>query len=174
MTTILRVVPFLTLLLFGSEASAFRIESPVFQDKGNLPAKYTCDGENVSPPLTWARPPQGTKSFALISDDPDAPTGTWVHWVLYDIPEGTNELREGIEKSEVLASGAKHGLTDFRQVGYGAPCPPPGKAHRYFFKIYALDQSLDLAPKATKAELLVAMNGHVLAHAESVGLYERR
>ena len=173
MTTILRVVPFLALLLFGSEAAAFRIESPVFQDKENLPAQYTCDGANISPPLAWTEAPQGTQSFALILEDPDAPAGTWVHWVLYDLPAGTTQLPEGIQSTETLADGSKHGVTDFRKADYGGPCPPPGNAHRYVFKLYALDQVLGLPPKVSKAELLVAMNGHVLAHAEVVGNYKR-
>ena len=173
MTIILRTVPFLVLLLFGSEAMAFRIQSPAFEDKGDLPAKYTCDGENISPPLAWTEAPQGTKSFALITDDPDSSSGTWVHWVLYDLPVETTQLQEGIQSTEILADGSKHGITDFRKADYGGPCPPPGNAHRYIFKLYALDQMLGLPPKASKAELLVAMNGHVLAHAEVVGNYKR-
>ena len=167
------VLLFLALFLLGGEAMAFRVESPAFQNKGKIPAKYTCDGQNISPPLTWKAVPAGAKSFVLISEDTDAPVGTWVHWVLYDIPSETQELSEGVEKAEALSTGAKHGLTDFREVGYGGPCPPAGKPHRYFFKMYALDQALNLPPKMSKAELLVAMNGHVLAHAELVGHYQR-
>lgn len=127
----------------------------------------------MSPPLVWADPPEGTQSFALISDDPDAPAGTWVHWVLYDLPGETRELQEGIPRTEILASGAKQGDGDSRKVGYDGPCPPAGKPHRYFFKVYALNGTPALPPKATKADLLVAMNGHVLAEAEVVGLYQR-
>jgi Raf kinase inhibitor-like YbhB/YbcL family protein len=163
----------LVAFLFGGEAMAFRIESPAFQSKEKIPQKYTCDGVDVSPPLVWADPPEGTKSFALISDDPDAPVGPWVHWVIYNLPTEERELQEGIPKLDSLPNGAKQGNTDFRRVGYGGPCPPPGKAHRYFFKLYALNTSLDLPPKATKADLLIAMNGHVLAQAELVGLYQR-
>ena len=152
---------------------AFRVESPAFEAKGKIPQKHTCDGADISPPLAWKEAPPGTKSFTLISDDPDAPAGTWVHWVIYDIPPDTGGLEEGIPKTEELANGAKQGMTDFRKVGYGGPCPPPGKAHRYFFKLYALDRALDLPPKATKADLLVAMNGHVLAQDELMGLYQR-
>lgn len=152
---------------------AFRIESSAFQPKEKIPVKYTCDGEDLSPPLAWFEPPPGTNSFALISDDPDAPVGTWVHWVLYNLPMDTRELEEGLPKSETLPNGALQGLTDFRTPGYGGPCPPAGKPHRYFFKLYALDTPLALAPKSTKADLLVAMNGHVLAQAELVGTYQR-
>ena len=152
---------------------AFRIGSPAFEDNGDLPAKYTCDGENISPPLVWTEAPQGAKSFALITDDPDSSSGTWVHWVLYDLPAETTQLQEGIQNTETLADGSKHGITDFRKADYGGPCPLPGNAHRYVFKLYALDQILNLPPKASKAELLVAMNGHVLAHAEVVGNYKR-
>lgn len=153
---------------------AFRIESPSFRAQETIPQKYTCDGEDLSPPLKWQEAPAGTKSFALISDDPDAPIGTWVHWVLYDLPAETSVLEEGMSKEEVLTSGAKQGMTDFRRIGYGGPCPPRGKPHRYFFKVYALDAVLNLPPKASKAELLMAMNDHILAHAELMGLYQRR
>ena len=163
----------LCFFLFGGEAMAFRIESPAFQSQAKIPKKYTCDGENVSPPLVWADPPAGTKSFALISDDPDAPVGNWVHWVVYDLPSEKGELPEGVPTTEILADGAKQGMTDFRRVGYGGPCPPPGKAHRYFFKLYALDTLLTLRPKATKAELLITMNSHILAQADLVALYQR-
>ena len=163
----------MTFLLFGGEAMAFRIESPVFQNQENIPAKYTCDGVDISPPLGWAASPEKTQSFALISDDPDAPIGTWVHWVVYNIPRETNGLTEGISKDETLPDGIRQGMTDFRRVGYGGPCPPRGKPHRYFFKLYALDSALDLPAKASKTDLLMAMNGHVLAQAELVGLYQR-
>ena len=152
---------------------AFRIESPAFQNKGKMPAKYTCDGENMSPTLAWEKAPANTKSFALISDDPDAPAGTWVHWVVYDLPAEVSALQEGISKGGTLPNGAQQGMTDSRSVGYDGPCPPRGKPHRYLFKIYALDSPLALPPKATKADLLVAMNGHVLAHAELAGTYQR-
>ena len=164
----------LTLFLGGSEALAFRIESPAFSSQETLPSKYTCDGENLSPPLLWKDPPEGTQSLALISEDPDAPAGTWIHWVLYNIPPEPQELQEGIKKIESLPNGAKQGLTDFRRVGYGGPCPPPGLAHHYFFKLYALSVLLNLPPQATKADLLMAMSGHVLAHAEVVGVYQRK
>ena len=172
--TLLRMAAVGALVFTAGNVWAFQIDSPAFKDQEKIPAKYTCDGEGISPPLVWTEIPKGTKSFALISDDPDAPAGTWVHWVLYDLPENNTQLQEGVEKSETLPMGAKQGMTDFKEVGYGPPCPPPGKSHRYFFKLYALNQPLSLPPKATKAELLVAMNGHVLAHAELAGLYEKQ
>lgn len=161
------------LLLLRGEALAFRIESPAFSTKEKIPATYTCDGQNISPPLQWEEVPEGTKSFVLISDDPDASDGTWVHWVLYGLSPETRKLEEGMSKAEALPSGGKQGVTDFRQVGYGGPCPPPGTPHRYSFKLYALNADLNLPPRATKADILLAMNGHVLAQAELVGLYQR-
>jgi len=164
----------LFLTLFGGEAMAFRIESPAFKPQEQIPEKYTCDGEDISPPLVWTDAPPGTQSLALISDDPDAPMGTWVHWVVYNLSAEPKGLDEGVPKTEDLVSGAKQGTTDFRRVGYGGPCPPPGKPHRYFFKLYALNTLLSLGPKASKTDLLVAMNGHVLAEVELVGLYQRK
>ena len=159
--------------LFGREAWAFRLESPAFKTDSPIPQKYTCEGNNISPPLAWFDPPEGTKSFVLISDDTDAPIGTWVHWVAYDFPAEVHELGEAVAKTEVLPDGTKQGKTDFLSVGYDGPCPPPGKPHHYFFKLYALNAGLDLPPKATKADVLVAMIGHVLAQADLAGLYER-
>lgn len=157
----------------GGDAMAFELKSSAFKAKDTIPTQYTCDGADKSPPLSWNAPPQGTKSLALIADDPDAPMGTWVHWVLYDLPADTKELPEGIPKKETLENGAKQGITDFRKVGYGGPCPPPGPAHRYFFKLYALDTKLNLPPRATKKDVEKAMQGHILANAELVGLYRR-
>ena len=151
----------------------FEIKSSAFQENGVIPKKYTCDGEDLSPPLEWKNPPAGTKSFALISDDPDAPVGTWVHWVLYDIPPDVAAFPEGVAADETLSNGAKQGLTDFRRVGYGGPCPPGGSYHRYYFKLYALNQKLNLPVKATKTQLLEAMQGHILAEAQLVGRYKR-
>ena len=120
------------------------ITSSAFSASQNIPKQYTCDGPDVSPQLSWKDAPAGTKSFALIVDDPDAPGGTWVHWVLFNLPGGAHELPEGVEKKEQLASGALQGRNDFRKIGYNGPCPPPGKPHRYLFKLYALDATLDL------------------------------
>jgi len=145
-----------------------------FAEGAPIPAKYTCDGTNVSPPLKWTGVPPAAKSLVLIGDDPDAPVGTWVHWVLYDLPSSVSELPEGVARSQYIPGGAKQGLNDFRHLGYGGPCPPPGKAHRYFFKLYALDTQLDLKPGATKQDVERAMENHVLAQGQLVGTYKRR
>jgi Raf kinase inhibitor-like YbhB/YbcL family protein len=150
-----------------------QLTSTAFGEGENIPKRYTADGENVSPPLRWSDPPEGTKAFALICDDPDAPRGTWVHWVLFNLPADQREVEEGVPAQEVLANGAKQGKNDFGKVGYGGPAPPPGKPHRYFFKLYALDTPLDLAPGATKGQLVAAMKGHVLAEGQLMGRYGR-
>jgi Raf kinase inhibitor-like YbhB/YbcL family protein len=150
-----------------------QITSAAFADGEPIPAKYTCDGNDVSPPLQWTNAPANTKSFALIADDPDAPAGTWVHWVLYDLPADSSALPENVAKTQNLTGNAKQGVNDFRRVGYGGPCPPPGKPHRYFFKIYALDTLLALKPGATKKDLLKAMEGHVLAEGVLIGIFSR-
>ena len=147
------------------------VQSTVFR-QGQIPSHYTCDGDDVSPPLAWSGVPEGAKSLALIADDPDAPNGTWVHWVLYNLPAEVSELPEDVRRDQELANGARQGINDFRRIGYGGPCPPDGR-HRYFFKLYALDTILDLHPGASKTQLLQAMQGHVLAEAEVVGTYER-
>lgn len=152
---------------------AMTLTSPAFPEGGEIPRKYTCDGADVSPALRWKDSPSETKSFALIADDPDAPVGTWVHWVLYDLPGETGELKEGIPAAETLDNGARQGSNDFRKVGYGGPCPPGGSAHRYFFKLYALDSKMNLKPRATKQQLLDAMKGHILAEAQLMGRYKR-
>jgi Raf kinase inhibitor-like YbhB/YbcL family protein len=152
---------------------ALELTSPAFDHGQYIPAKYTGDGENVSPPLEWSGAPEGTEEFALISDDPDAPGMTWVHWVVYGIPATATELPEAVPADKTLASGARHGMTDFGRIGYGGPAPPPGKDHRYFFKLYALDVRLDLGPGATKATLLGAMEGHVLDETQLMGKYRR-
>ena len=149
------------------------ITSSAFEDGGLIPAKYTCDGANISPPLQWQGVPEGTKSIALISDDPDAPMGTWVHWVLYNLPADTEELHENVPPDQTLPSGARQGVTDFGRVGYGGPCPPGG-THRYFFKIYALDTEIDLPAGAGKRELLNAIEGHILAQGQLIGKYKRQ
>jgi Raf kinase inhibitor-like YbhB/YbcL family protein len=149
------------------------LKSSAFQSGADIPRKHTCDGTDLSPPLRWENAPAGAKSLALITDDPDAPVGTWVHWVIYDLPAGSKELAEGIATSENLSSGAKQGINDFRKVGYGGPCPPPGPAHRYFFKLYALDVETKLKPRATKRQLLDAMKGRILAEAQLMGRYGR-
>ena len=151
-----------------------KISSAAFQDGQPIPPKYTCDGEDVSPPLSWDNPPSGTESFALICDDPDAPSGTWVHWVLYDISRASNELQEAIPASEEVLNGARQGKNDFKRIGYGGPCPPQGGAHRYYFKLYALDTLLKLRAGATKSDVESAMKGHIVGEGRIMGTYKRR
>ena len=155
-------------------AMNIQITSAAFSEGQPIPQKYTCQGSDISPPLQWANTPANTKSFALIADDPDAPMGTWVHWVLYDLPATATELAENTPKSPQLSGGAKQGLNSGLRLGYSGPCPPPGKPHRYFFKLYALDTLLDLKPSSTKKDLLKAMEGHVLAEGQLMGTYQRK
>jgi len=152
---------------------SFQIASTAFANGGMIPKKFTCDGPDVSPALNWTQAPAATQSFALIMDDPDAPVGTWVHWVLYNLPADTRELLEGVEAKEHLTNGAIQGRNDFRRIGYGGPCPPAGGAHRYYFKLYALDTKLTLKTGATKRELEHAMKDHILAESELMGRYGR-
>jgi Raf kinase inhibitor-like YbhB/YbcL family protein len=151
----------------------FELTSSAFAAGGSIPSRYTCDGEDISPPLAWTDPPQGTQSFALICDDPDAPVGTWVHWVLYNLPAETQTLPGAVPPDADLPGGGQHGENSWRRLGYGGPCPPSG-THRYFFKLYALDTVLDLAAGAGKKQLLRAMEGHILAQAELMGVYARK
>lgn len=162
-----------SVLITGGEVMALELKSSSFKEGGSIPPKYTCKGEDVSPPLSWDRVPDGTKSLALICDDPDAPFMTWVHWVVYNIPAGATRLGEAVPKEETLSDGTMQGLSDFRRIGYGGPCPPAGGPHRYYFKLYALGAKLDLKPGATKKELLKAMEGHVLQEAELMGKFKR-
>jgi len=161
------------LFIDGGAIMALELRSKAFKNGDFIPAKYTCKGEDVSPPLEWSNIPENTKSLALISDDPDAPMGTWVHWVLYDIPAYKRNLPEGLKKDKVLDDGSKQGMTDFGRVGYGGPCPPPGPVHRYFFKLYALDAKLNLNPGLTKKTLLNAIEGHVIEKTELLGKFKR-
>jgi len=149
------------------------LNSPDFSSGGSIPKQFTCDGADISPALAWNDPPGATQSFALIADDPDAPVGTWVHWVLFDLPANARALPQNIPKKEQLADGSRQGRNDFRKIGYGGPCPPPGRPHRYFFKLYALDTRLNLKPGATKKDVERAMQGHILAQGEWVGRYGR-
>jgi Raf kinase inhibitor-like YbhB/YbcL family protein len=151
-----------------------QLSSSAFKAGEPIPAKHTCDGQNVSPPLKWTATTANAKSLALIADDPDAPGGTWVHWVLFDLPPNVTELPEAIEKTQFIPGGAKQGLNDFRHLGYGGPCPPQGKPHRYFFKLYALDKELGLKAGASKKELEHAMEGHILGEASLMGTYKRK
>ena len=160
----------------GGNPVALKITAPAFSHKEEIPSKYTCDGEDISPALEWSEPPEGSKSIALIVDDPDAPDPaapkmTWVHWVLYNIPPSATGLPEGV-KSQDLPEGTKEGLNDWKRTGYGGPCPPIGR-HRYFHKLYALDVVLPDLGKPTKRELEKALEGHILAKVELIGTYKR-
>jgi Raf kinase inhibitor-like YbhB/YbcL family protein len=148
------------------------IKSPAFKEGDSIPAKYTCDNLDISPPLEWSDGPAGTKTFALICDDPDAPRGTWVHWVVYNLPGTLMGLPENLPKSETLPDMTRQGKTDFGSIGYGGPCPPSG-THRYYFKIYALDSVIDPKPGLTKSELLKAIEGHILDQGQLMGRYKR-
>ncbi|MEE9289157.1 MAG: YbhB/YbcL family Raf kinase inhibitor-like protein [Bacteroidota bacterium] len=147
-------------------------ESTAFQEGAMIPKKYTCDGPDVSPPLTWTSVPAETKSLALICDDPDAPMGTWVHWVLFNLPADTTELPESVPPQKTLESRAKQGTNDFGKIGYGGPCPPSG-THRYYFKLYALGTEVGLEAGITKKELLKAMEGHIIGEGQLMGRYKR-
>ena len=146
--------------------------SAAFEEGGQIPRKHTCDGADVSPALAWSSVPAGTMSFALICDDPDAPMGAWVHWVMFNLPGDLRAVPEGSAPMEKLDNGARQGVNDFGKLGYGGPCPPRG-THRYFFKLYAMDAELDLSGRVTKALLLKAMEGHILGEAHVMGKYKR-
>jgi Raf kinase inhibitor-like YbhB/YbcL family protein len=152
---------------------AIEVRSSAFEDGGVIPARYTCDGQGVTPPLSWDSVPNGTKSLALIADDPDAPRGTFVHWVVYDLPPDTRRLPEDVPGRQTLSGGAQQGVNGAGRIGYTGPCPPSG-THRYVFKIYALDRMLDLDGGATVERLSDAMEGHVLAEGQLMGTYRRR
>jgi len=152
---------------------AFSVSSPDFANGADIPKQFTCSGEDRSPAREWKDAPAGTKSFVLIVDDPDAPVGTWVHWVIFNIPGAAHSLHGGVEKKDQLADGVRQGQNDFRKVGYNGPCPPPGKAHRYSFKLYALQSELSLGAGATKGEVERAMEGRILGRAEWMGRYRR-
>jgi hypothetical protein len=156
----------------GGDKMKFVITSSAFSEGGMIPRQYSCDGPDVSPELFWEGVPEDTRSLALICDDPDAPVGTWVHWVLFNIPAGEKGLPAQIAPDATLSNGALHGTNDFRRLGYGGPCPPGG-THRYYFKLYALDTTLPLDAGATKAQVEAAMAGHILAHAQLMGKYKR-
>ncbi len=156
----------------GGMTMSLTITSAAFSPNGEIPSKYTCDGADISPPLAWSGAPSGTKSLALISDDPDAPGNTWVHWVAWNIPPDTTALPEGVQPVDRLPNGMRQGETSFRRIGYGGPCPPSG-THHYFFKLYALDTILDLPARALTPQLEKAMKGHVVAEALLIGLYSR-
>ncbi|HWX22464.1 MAG TPA: YbhB/YbcL family Raf kinase inhibitor-like protein [Candidatus Binatia bacterium] len=150
-----------------------QLTSTAFTEGAPIPAKYTCEGKDLSPPLKWSDVPAQAKCLVLIADDPDAPVGTWVHWVLFDLPATVSELPEGLPKTQYIPGGAKQGLNDFKRLGYGGPCPPPGKPHRYFFKLYALDALLELKPGTGKKEVERAMEKHILAQGQLMGTFKR-
>lgn len=150
----------------------FQLTSPAFDHKGLIPSKYTCKGEDVSPALNWNNPPADTLSYGLIMDDPDAPVGTWVHWVIYNIPSTRNMLPESVPSEWIMDGLGVNGTNSWKKAGYGGPCPPLG-SHRYFFRLYALSKILELGPGANKPELIKAMQGHILATAELMGVFSK-
>jgi len=155
----------------GANAMEMRLSSPTIRHGEPIPEKHSCDGEDVSPALAWEGVPEDAKSLALVVDDPDAPLGTWDHWIVFNIPPGVKGLKEGAGKGH-LPSQALHGRNSWKRNDWGGPCPPQGR-HRYYFKLFALDAMLELSPGASKAELLEAMDSHILARAELMGTYER-
>src|ERR1035437_3291824 len=157
----------------GGSAMSLAVTTTAFSPGGVIPKGYTCDGADTSPDLSWLGAPAGVQSFALIADDPDAPVGTWTHWLIWNFPVQSTGLPKGVPKGETLGDGTRQGRNDFRRIGYGGPCPPPGKSHRYFFKVYALDAKLDLRAGANRGELEQAMKMHVLAQGELIGKYGR-
>jgi len=157
----------------GGGAMSFSVTTKAFAPGGDIPRQYTCDGQDLSPALEWNGAPAATKSFALIADDPDAPVGTWTHWVLFDLPASADNLPESVPKTADLSGGGHQGRNDFGKTGYGGPCPPPGKPHRYFFKLYALDAPLNLKGGASRADVEKAMKGHVLGEAQVMGKFKR-
>jgi Raf kinase inhibitor-like YbhB/YbcL family protein len=182
------ILYFAILVIFSSTLSACTKEVPesqkevdmtislssiVFKDGNQIPIKYTCDGQDISPPLIWDEPPQKTQVLALIVDDPDAPGGVFTHWVLFNIPTNIRQLEEGVPAQERLQNGALQGKNDFGRIGYGGPCPPRGPEHRYRYTIYMLDAPLDLKPGASKKQLLDAMKEHIIAQGQLTGTYQR-
>lgn len=149
------------------------VSSSAFQEGDRIPTKYTCQGQDISPPLTWSQSPVETQSLALIMDDPDAPGGVFTHWILFNIPSNSQELPEAVPTQAQLPSGALQGKNDFGRIGYGGPCPPPGHPHRYQFTLYAMNQPLDLKVGASKKQVLDAMQGHILAQGQLTGTYQR-
>ncbi len=151
-----------------------KISSTAFQIDSTIPQQFTCQGEDISPALAWSGAPEGTECYALLLEDPDAPSGTYIHWVIYNIPATERGLSEDFPKRDKLPNGTRQGVNDFKQMGYGGPCPPPGKAHRYYFKLYALDAQINIPGEATRDQLLNAMHGHILAESETMGTYAKK
>jgi hypothetical protein len=176
------IIPLLTfaMLLFvgparmgGQQAATIELKTTSFAPGGFIPKRFTCEAADVSPALAWGDPPAGTRSFAIIEDDPDAPSGTFVHWLVYDLPAAYRRLPEAMSGNDQMADGGRQGTNDFSRTGYSGPCPPPGKPHRYFIRFYALDTKTNLHPAATRAELDAAMQGHILAQAALMGRFKR-
>lgn len=162
-------------LFLGTTADAagkLEVTSSAFEEGSSIPSDFTCDGEELSPPIQWVSAPVGTKGFAVVVSDPDAPSGNWVHWMIYDLSPELDQLPSGIPAEAVIPGGGFQGKNDFGKMGYGGPCPPQG-AHRYFFKVYALDKILHLEPGVSKEQLEQAMRGHILAEGSLMGRYER-
>jgi Raf kinase inhibitor-like YbhB/YbcL family protein len=157
----------------GGASTTFALTSPAFAAGAEIPRQYTCKGADTSPALAWSGAPANTASFALIVDDPDAPHGTWVHWVLWNLPASVHSLPEGLPKRDQLDDGSRQGRNSNQKVGYSGPCPPSGQTHRYFFRLYALDGKLDLAAGAGRSDLDTAMKGHVLAQTEYMGTFHK-
>ncbi len=149
------------------------LSSSAFEEGEQIPARYTCEGQDISPPLAWSEPPAETQSFTLIMDDPDAPGGVFTHWILFNLPSKSHQLPEAISSQSQLPNGALQGKNDFGNIGYGGPCPPPGRSHRYQFNLYALEQPLDLKAGASKKQVIDAMRGHILAQGQLTGTYQR-
>lgn len=163
----------LCFFMYGGSAMAFEIQSPSFRDNEFIPHTYTCKDKDISPPLNWSGIPAGTKSLVLMCTDPDAPGGTWVHWLVYDLAPDVTGLPEAVPKKIELNGGAKQGMTDFRAIGYGGPCPPPGKVHRYVFTVYALDAVLNAPAGLNRNDLVKRMKGRIIGEATLTGLYSR-
>jgi len=174
LTVALALVILAASVLAGTDPSGkLELKSTAFRAGGTIPAQFTCSGGNTSPALTWNDPPARTQSFALIVDDPDAPAGTWVHWLVYNLPASARKLPERVPQGDSIAGGGNQGENDFPQTGYGGPCPPPGRPHRYFFRLYALDAVLQLRAPVHRADLDSAMKGHVLGQAELMARFGR-
>jgi Raf kinase inhibitor-like YbhB/YbcL family protein len=157
-----------------SSFAEISLASTAFEDGGPIPYLYTCEGDDISPPLQWSGAPVSTRTYAMVCEDPDAPRGTWIHWVLFNISGDAVELTKAVPTLPELPSGARHGRNTAGDMAYAGPCPPPGKPHRYFFRLYALDISLNLPPGATRAELEQAMDQHIVAQGTLMGTYEHR
>lgn len=168
-----KVISFLFVAFMAHTAFAFELQSEVFENKGYIPDRYTCDAQDFSPPLSWSGIPENAKSLVLICDDPDAPFKIWVHWVAFNIPLEVEGLKEDISKEELAELSIVEGINDFGKVGYRGPCPPSGKTHRYSFRLYALNTTLSLEGGASKKDVIEAMQGYIIAEAKLTGFYQR-